>query len=116
MRGGGGGAFRNRDRSGRLHASRKPANWLQETAMRELAGKTAFVTGGAGGIGLALGRAFAQNGMKVMLADIDAETLQAAVRSLKEIGPDIRGTVCDGAHPASAQPAAPTTLHPFRPL
>ena len=28
--------------------------------MREFAGKTAFVTGGAGGIGLALGRAFAR--------------------------------------------------------
>jgi len=27
--------------------------------MRELAGKTAFVTGGASGIGFALGRAFA---------------------------------------------------------
>ena len=33
------------------------------TAMREFAGKTAFVTGGAAGIGLALGRAFAQSGM-----------------------------------------------------
>ena len=28
--------------------------------MRELAGKTAFVTGGASGIGFALGRAFAR--------------------------------------------------------
>jgi NAD(P)-dependent dehydrogenase (short-subunit alcohol dehydrogenase family) len=35
--------------------------------MRELVGKTAFVTGGASGIGLALGRAFAEAGMKVML-------------------------------------------------
>jgi NAD(P)-dependent dehydrogenase (short-subunit alcohol dehydrogenase family) len=31
--------------------------------MRDLAGKTAFVTGGASGIGLALGRAFAEAGM-----------------------------------------------------
>jgi NAD(P)-dependent dehydrogenase (short-subunit alcohol dehydrogenase family) len=37
--------------------------------MPELAGKTAFVTGGASGIGLALGRAFVEEGMKVMLAD-----------------------------------------------
>ncbi len=33
--------------------------------MRELAGRTAFVTGGASGIGFALGRAFAEAGMKV---------------------------------------------------
>jgi hypothetical protein len=41
--------------------------------MRELAGTTAFVTGGAGGIGLALGRAFAEAGMKEMLADIEED-------------------------------------------
>jgi NAD(P)-dependent dehydrogenase (short-subunit alcohol dehydrogenase family) len=39
--------------------------------MRELAGKAAFVTGGASGIGLALGRAFAEAGMPVVLADIE---------------------------------------------
>ena len=38
--------------------------------MRDLEGKTAFVTGGASGIGLAMGRAFAGAGMRVMLADI----------------------------------------------
>ncbi len=32
--------------------------------MRELAGKTAFVTGGASGIRFALGRAFAAAGMR----------------------------------------------------
>jgi NADP-dependent 3-hydroxy acid dehydrogenase YdfG len=45
------------------------------------------VTGGAAGIGLALGRAFAQSGMKVMLADIETDALQAAVKSLQEISP-----------------------------
>ena len=44
--------------------------------MQELSGRTAFVTGGASGIGLALGRAFAEAGMKVMLADIETETLR----------------------------------------
>jgi NAD(P)-dependent dehydrogenase (short-subunit alcohol dehydrogenase family) len=38
--------------------------------MRDLSGRTAFITGGASGIGLALGRAFAEAGMKVMLADV----------------------------------------------
>jgi NAD(P)-dependent dehydrogenase (short-subunit alcohol dehydrogenase family) len=81
--------------------------------MRELAGKTAFVTGGASGIGLALGRACAQSGLKVMLADIEAETLHAAVESLKEIGPDISGTVCDVADPVSVERAARASFDAF---
>jgi NAD(P)-dependent dehydrogenase (short-subunit alcohol dehydrogenase family) len=81
--------------------------------MRELAGKTAFVTGGAAGIGLALGRAFAQSGMKVMLADIEADALQAAVKSLQEISPDISGTICDVAETASVERAAQTAFDAF---
>ena len=81
--------------------------------MREFAGKTAFVTGGAAGIGLALGRAFAQSGMKVMLADIEADALQAAVKSLQEISPDIRGTICDVADAASVERAAQAAFDAF---
>ena len=81
--------------------------------MRDFAGKTAFVTGGAAGIGLALGRAFAQAGMKVMLADIEADALQAAVKSLQEISPDIRGTVCDVADAASVERAAQASFDAF---
>jgi len=47
--------------------------------VRDLTGKTAFVTGGASGIGLAMGRAFAEAGLRVMLA-IEAEPLAAAAR------------------------------------
>jgi len=39
--------------------------------VRELAGKVAVVTGGAGGIGLAMGRVFAREGMRVVLADLE---------------------------------------------
>jgi NAD(P)-dependent dehydrogenase (short-subunit alcohol dehydrogenase family) len=81
--------------------------------MREFAGKTAFVTGGAGGIGLALGRAFAQSGMKVMLADIETDALQAAVKSLREISPDISGTICDVADAASVERAAQAAFDAF---
>ena len=81
--------------------------------MREFAGKTAFVTGGAAGIGLALGRAFAQSGMKVMLADIETDALQAAVKGLQEISPDIRGTICDVADAASVERAAQAAFDAF---
>ena len=81
--------------------------------MRELAGKTAFVTGGASGIGLAMGRAFAEAGMKVMLADIETEALAAAVKSLHNVGPAVRGVICDVADPASVEHAAKTSFEAF---
>jgi NAD(P)-dependent dehydrogenase (short-subunit alcohol dehydrogenase family) len=47
--------------------------------MKELAGKTAFVTGAASGIGLGIATALAQAGAKVMLCDIEEAALAAAV-------------------------------------
>jgi NAD(P)-dependent dehydrogenase (short-subunit alcohol dehydrogenase family) len=81
--------------------------------MQELAGKTAFVTGGASGIGLALGRAFAQAGMKVMLADIERDALAAAVASLHDVGPDVCGVACDVADPVSVERAAEASYEAF---
>lgn len=81
--------------------------------MLELAGKTAFVTGGASGIGLALGRAFAEAGMKVMLADIETEALAAAVQSLRHAGPQVRGVFCDVADPESVERAAKASFEAF---
>jgi NAD(P)-dependent dehydrogenase (short-subunit alcohol dehydrogenase family) len=81
--------------------------------MRELAGKTAFVTGGASGIGLALGAAFAQAGMKVMLADIEAGALAEAVRSLRDFGPNVRSVACDVADPVSVERAANAAYEAF---
>ena len=79
--------------------------------MRDLAGKTAFVTGGASGIGLALGQAFAGAGMNVMLADIEADALEKAVGSLHK--PNVRGVACDVADPASVEQAARTSFDTF---
>jgi len=81
--------------------------------MREFVGKAAFVTGGASGIGLALGRAFAEAGCKVMLADIEETALDAALASLSGSGPEIRGVVCDVADPASVDAAAEVTFSAF---
>jgi NAD(P)-dependent dehydrogenase (short-subunit alcohol dehydrogenase family) len=81
--------------------------------MRELAGKTAFVTGAASGIGLALSRAFAEAGMKVMLGDIETDALAAAVESLRDITRDVRGVACDVADPASVEHAAETSYEAF---
>jgi NAD(P)-dependent dehydrogenase (short-subunit alcohol dehydrogenase family) len=81
--------------------------------MRELAGKTAFVTGGASGIGFGLGAAFAQAGMKVMLADIETDALAEAVKSLHDFGPNVRGVACDVADPVSVERAAKASFQAF---
>ena len=47
--------------------------------MDEVAGKTAFVTGGASGIGLGMSEAFVAAGMNVVIADLRPDHLEAAL-------------------------------------
>jgi NAD(P)-dependent dehydrogenase (short-subunit alcohol dehydrogenase family) len=47
-----------------------------------LAGKVVFITGGAAGMGKAIARAFAAEGARIALTDIDAATLEATAREL----------------------------------
>jgi NAD(P)-dependent dehydrogenase (short-subunit alcohol dehydrogenase family) len=54
--------------------------------MTEFSGKVAVVTGSANGIGLALARRFAQEQMRVVLADIEAEPLEAAETEIRAMG------------------------------
>lgn len=65
--------------------------------MRDLAGRTAFITVGACGIGLAMGEAFVDADMNVMLADIETGAL---ARAVNDLGPRARGVICDVADPA----------------
>ena len=51
--------------------------------MRDVTGKTAFITGGASGMGLAMARSFAAAGMKVVIADIEQAALDAATREFE---------------------------------
>jgi NAD(P)-dependent dehydrogenase (short-subunit alcohol dehydrogenase family) len=81
--------------------------------VQDLVGKTAFVTGGANGIGFALGQAFAEAGMNVMLADIEQDALTAAVERLRDFGPKVRGLICDVTDPASVDEAANKTSETF---
>lgn len=81
--------------------------------MQSLTGRTAFVTGGASGIGFALGRAFAREGMQVMLADIEADALAGAVACLRAEGAQVEGVTCDVADPASVDRAAEATCQAF---
>ena len=50
--------------------------------MEDLSGKVAVVTGGASGIGAALGRAFVAAGCSVVLADVEEAALEASAAAL----------------------------------
>ncbi len=78
---------------------------------RSFSRQVAFVTGGAGGIGRAVARAFCREGAHVVLADIDAAGAQAAAAELcDEFGADcatgVAANVTDEAQLASAFQAA----------
>jgi NAD(P)-dependent dehydrogenase (short-subunit alcohol dehydrogenase family) len=63
--------------------------------MQQLDGRVSVVTGGAGGIGRALGEAFGRAGMKVVLADIQPEPLEKTVEAMQTDGLDVTGVPTD---------------------
>jgi len=68
------------------------------------------VTGGAGGIGKAIGRRFCEEGMKVVLADVLAGPLDEAVGELVADGFDATGVVTDVTDYASVEHLAKETV------
>lgn len=79
----------------------------------DVSGKTAFVTGGASGIGLEIGRVLLEQGAHVMLADLSADRLAAAKADLGSSSGHVQTVVCDVADPASVQAAADATIAAF---
>jgi NAD(P)-dependent dehydrogenase (short-subunit alcohol dehydrogenase family) len=77
--------------------------------LKNLAGKTAFVTGAASGIGLGIATALAQAGVKVMLCDIEEAALASAVEGLKRTNADVASVRADVSLKAELQAAAEET-------
>jgi NAD(P)-dependent dehydrogenase (short-subunit alcohol dehydrogenase family) len=63
--------------------------------VKELNGRVAVITGGAGGIGRAMGERFAREGMKIVIADIHQPSLDAAVAEMRDAGIDVIGVATD---------------------
>lgn len=72
----------------------------------------AVVTGGARGIGLAIGRWFLDNGHRVVLFDIDHETLDATVTELDD-ATRVLGVQCDVSDPQKVQAAVDRAFAAF---
>jgi NAD(P)-dependent dehydrogenase (short-subunit alcohol dehydrogenase family) len=78
--------------------------------IERLAGRVAVVTGGASGIGRAMGERFARDGMRVVLADVEAPVLEATVAALRDEGLDVTGVVTDVSDLASVEALRDATL------
>ncbi len=72
------------------------------SSLGDLEGKRAIVTGGAEGIGRAISRALAARGVRVAIADLDAE---AAAASAREIGSEALALAVDVRDRASVESA-----------
>lgn len=81
--------------------------------MKNVAGKTAFVTGGASGMGLAMVRSFAAAGMKVAVADIEDEPLKAVVAEFEETNASVIGLHVDVSDLESVTEGAAKTKEAF---
>jgi len=75
---------------------------LASAKAKPLTGQVALVTGGAGAIGAATARLFAQQGAHVAVLDLDAAKAEAVARSA---GNDSIGLACDVTDPASVRAA-----------
>ncbi len=74
--------------------------------MENIQGAVAFITGGASGMGLGMAKVFSQAGMRVVIADIRQEAIDAALRQFPAGNPGVVGVQLDVADRAAYVRAA----------
>ena len=81
--------------------------------MQDFSGKTAFITGSAGGIGFAIAKSLGAWGAKIMLSDLCEKRLKVACEALTTSGVVADYVVCDVSDANSVDLAAQRTLERF---
>ena len=76
-------------------------------------GRSVIVTGAAQGIGLACARRFANDGAKVVIADIQSEKGEAAARSLRDAGGETTFVSCDVGDRAQVEALVAKTVEAY---
>jgi NAD(P)-dependent dehydrogenase (short-subunit alcohol dehydrogenase family) len=81
--------------------------------MKSFRGRVAVVTGAASGIGLALTERFAAEGMKVVMADVEAPALTEAAERIRRTAPAVLASRVDVSRPDDLERLARETYEAF---
>lgn len=81
--------------------------------MGQLHGRVALITGAGRGQGLAAARRFAAEGARIVVNDLDAESVTAAVESIRAAGGEAVGAVGDVSHPTDVRRALAVAQETF---
>jgi len=81
--------------------------------MKQFAGRVAVITGGASGLGRAMALRFVREGMKIVLADINAGDLARTESELRAAGASVIGVRCDVSKAEDVEALAAKTLQAF---
>ena len=81
--------------------------------MERFEDRVAVVTGGASGIGFGMAQAFAAEGMKLVIADVERAALDTAVEELRGAGATAIGVECDVSQQAAVDALAEQTLDEY---
>ncbi len=81
--------------------------------MDQFKGKVAVVTGGASGIGRAMAERFAEEGMRIVIADIEESALRRAEAEMKSDGAEVLAVRCDVSKAHDVKQLAEATIRKF---
>jgi NAD(P)-dependent dehydrogenase (short-subunit alcohol dehydrogenase family) len=81
--------------------------------MDQFARRTAVVTGAASGIGLSIVEAFAAEGMRVVMADVDEENLRLHATRLAEGGAEVHAIAVDVRDPEAVERVGEAAIERF---